>query len=74
MKLLHHTSNGLESYNKVFNAICLTKHPNLAVFVHALCGEADCVIQRMDNVDKGREQPPCYNEPVFPDLTPAFLA
>ncbi len=58
MKLLHHTSNGLESYNKVFNSICPTKHPNLVAFVHALHREADHVIQRMDNVAKGREQPP----------------
>ena len=52
MKLLHHTSNVLESYNKVFNAICPTKHLNLVVFVCALCREADCVLQRMDNVAK----------------------
>ena len=41
---------------------------------HELHREADCVIQRMDNVAKGREQPPCYNETVFPDLTPVILA
>ena len=52
MKLLHHTSNGLESYNKVFNAICPTKHPNLVAFVRALHGKADRAIQRIDNVAK----------------------
>ena len=56
------------------DSTCPTKHPNSVAFVHALCGEADCVIQRMDNVAKGREQPPCYNELVYPELTPAFLA
>ena len=44
MKLFDCTSNGLESYNKVFNAICPDKHPNLDDFVDALCKEVDHVI------------------------------
>ena len=74
MKLLHHTSNVLESYNKVFNAICPTKHPNLVAFVHALCKEADRVVQQMDDVSKGREIPSQYNEPVFPQIPADFYS
>ena len=36
MKLLHHTRNGLERYNKCFNSIWPTSHPNLASFAHPL--------------------------------------
>ena len=65
-ELLHLTNNGLEIYNKHFNTICSNSHPNFVAFVHALCKQADRDVQRMDNVSKGREIPPQYNEPVFP--------
>ncbi|KAL3778828.1 hypothetical protein HJC23_002885 [Cyclotella cryptica] len=66
MKLLHRTSNGLERYNRHFNGICPTTHPNLVTFAHALHKEAERVLQRMDDVAKGREVPPEYNEYRFP--------
>ena len=74
MKLLHQTSNGLESYNKHFNGICPTSHPNLVSFAHALRQEAGRVVQHMDNVAKGQEIPPDYNERVYPQITPGFYA
>ncbi len=74
MKLLHWTSNGLESYNKHFNGICPTSHPNLFSFAHALCQEADTVVQLMDDVAKGHVIPLDYNEPVFLQIPPEFYA
>ena len=74
MKLLHRTSNGLESYNKHFNGICPTSHPNLVSFAHALRQEADRVVQRMDDVAKGQAIPPDYNQPEFPQIPPEFYA
>ncbi len=74
MNLLHQTSNGLESYNKHFNGICPPSHPNLVSFAHAHCQEADRVVQHMDDVAKGQEIPPDYNEPAFPQIPPEFYA
>ena len=71
-KLLHLTSNGLERYNRHFNGICPQSHPNLVAFAHALRSEADRVVQRMDDVAKGREIPPDYSEPCFPDIPHDF--
>jgi hypothetical protein len=73
MKLLHHTSNGLERYNKHFNSICPTSHPNLVSFVHALKQGADQVVQQMEDITKGRETSPNYNEPDFPRIPPDFI-
>ena len=42
-------------------------HPNLVTFAHALHKEAERV-----DVAKGREVPPEYNEPVFPEIPPEF--
>ena len=73
-KLLHLTNNGLERYNKHFNTICPNSHPILVVFVHALCKEADRVVQQMDDLSKGREIPPQYNEPGFPKIPADFYS
>jgi hypothetical protein len=43
-------------------------HPNLVSFVHALKKEAERVEQHLDDVAKGREVPPVYGEPVFPEI------
>jgi hypothetical protein len=72
VKLLHLTNNGLERYNKHFNSICPTSHPNLVSFVHALKKESERVEQRLDDVAKGREVPPVYDEPIFPDIPDDF--
>ena len=74
MKLLQWTNNGFDSYNKHFNGICPTSHPNLVSFAHALRQEADRVVQHMDDVAKGREIHPDCNEPVFPQIPPEFYA
>ncbi len=68
LKLLHHTSNGLESYNKHFNCICPTSHPNLLTFARALYQEADRIVQWMDDVAKGHETPPDNSDPLFPKI------
>ncbi len=40
--------------------------------MHALHKEAERVLKQMDDVAKGREVPPEYNEPVFPEIPPEF--
>jgi len=56
------------------NGIFPASHPNLVSFAHALHQEADRVVQHMDDVAKGREVPPDYNEPVFPQIPPELYA
>ena len=34
--------------------------------------EADRIVQRLEDVDKGREVPPDYLEPVFPTIPDEF--
>ena len=72
VKLVNRTSNGLERYNRHFNSILPSHHPNLVSFAKAIQDEADQVIQRMENIDKHREIPPNYNEPVFPEIPDEF--
>ena len=64
-KVINRTSNGLERYNRHINSILPSNHPNLVTFATALHAEADRVIQRMKDVDKQREMPPEYSNPVF---------
>jgi hypothetical protein len=66
IKLINRTSNGLERYNRHFNGIIPSKHPNLVIFACALRSEADKVIQKMEDIDKRREIPPKYSEPRVP--------
>ena len=47
---------------------------NLVSFAHALHREADRVVQHLDDVAKGQEIPPDYNELVFPQIPPEFYA
>ena len=72
VKLVNRTSNGLEHYNRHFNSILPSHHPNSVSFAKAIRDEADQVIQRMENIDKRREIPPKYNEPVFPEIPDEF--
>lgn len=72
IKLINRTSNGLERYNRHFNGIIPSKHPNLVIFACALRSEADRVIQKMEDIDKRREIPPEYSEPVFPEIPEEF--
>ena len=71
-KLINRTSNGLERYNHHFNGIVATNHPNLVTFTHALREEVNRVIQRMEDIDKGQENGPDYDDPVFPNTTNEF--
>ena len=71
-KLINKTSNGLECYNCHFNGIVPTNHPNLVTFTHAPCEEANCVVQRMEDINKGRENAPDYDVPVFPNISDEF--
>jgi hypothetical protein len=67
-KLVNRTNNTLKHYNRHFNSHFGTDHPQLVAFVIILRDEADCIVQRLEDVDKGREQPPEYLEPVFPKI------
>ena len=49
-----------------------TSHPNLVTFVHALQKQVDKVLARMKNINKGREDPPNYAEPIFPEIQSEF--
>jgi len=73
VKLIIRTSNCLEHYNRHFNSIISTSHPNLVTFVDALHNEVDRVLQRMENTDKGRKDTPDYKEPAFPEIPAEFL-
>ena len=66
------TSNGLERYNRHINSILPSDHPNLVAFANALRAEADRVTKRMEDIDKGREKPPEYSDPVFPTIPQEF--
>ena len=72
VKLVNRTSNGLEHYNRHFNSILPSHHPNLVSFAKAIRDEADQVIQRMENIDRHCEIPPNYNEPVFSEIAYEF--
>ena len=72
VKFVNMTSNVLEWYNCHFNSILPSHHPNLISFAKAVRDEADRVIQRMENIDKHREIPLSYNEPVFPEIPDEF--
>ena len=71
-KLVNKTNNALEHYNCHFNSLFGTDHPQLVASVIILFDEADRIVQRLEDVDKGREQPPQYLEPVFPKIPDEF--
>ena len=72
LKLISKTSNGLERYNHHFKSLFPTDRPALVAFVVTLREEADRIVQRLEDVDKGREVPPDYLEPVFPTIPDEF--
>ena len=55
------TNNALKRYNRHFNCIVPSSHPNLVVFAHALREEAKSVSQHLEDVRKGREEVPTYS-------------
>ena len=54
------TNNALERYNRHFNGIVPSAHPNLVVFAHALREEAKSVSQHLEDVRKGCEEAPTH--------------
>lgn len=72
LKLISKTSNGLERYNRHFKSLFPTDRPALVGFVVTFREEADRVVQRLEDIDKGREVPPDYVEPVFPTIHDEF--
>ena len=72
--LANKTSNALERYNREFNGIVPTAHPNLIVFANALHKEAKQVVQRLEDVRVGREKPPVYKEVKFPEIPAEYLS
>ena len=73
IQLQNLTSNGLERYNRHFNAIAPTSHHNLAVFASALYDEADGVVQRTENVRKRREIVPKYEAAVLLEIPEEYV-
>ena len=55
------TNNALEGYNRHFNGIVPSSHPNLVVFAHALKSKAKSVSQCLEDVRKGHEEAPIYS-------------
>ena len=72
-KLVNRTSNSLEQYNRHFNGILPTDHPNLVVFVAGLQKDVKRVVQRIKDVRVGRERPPKYDEDVIPEVPADFI-
>ncbi len=50
-KLVDKTNNALERYNRHFNSLFGTDHPQLVAFVVVLWDEADMIVQRLEDVD-----------------------
>jgi hypothetical protein len=71
-KLVNKTNNALECYNHHFNSLFGSDHSQLVAFVIIVHNETDRIVQRMEDVDKGRDQPPEYLEPVFPKIHDEF--
>ena len=44
----------------------------MVAFANALRAEADRVTKRMEDIDKSREKPPEYSDPVFPTIPQEF--
>jgi len=74
IQLKNLTSNGLERYNRHFNAIVPTSHPNLAVFASTLHEEADGVVQRIENTKKRREIVPEYKAAVLLEIPEEYVS
>lgn len=66
IRFIKRTSNGLEHCNCNFNGLVTTSHNNLVTFTHALHKKVNCVIQMMDDIVKGQENTPDYDDPAFP--------
>ena len=72
VELSNRTSNGLERYNRHFNGIFPNNHSNLTLFVSELKKEVTGVTIRIENVRKGREDPPDYKGATFPPIPDSF--
>ena len=42
------------------------------MFSKEVCGEANCVIRRMEDNDMGQEDPPDYQDLLLPGISKAF--
>ena len=67
-ELANKTNNALERYNREFNNIFPSKHPNLLVFAPRLRTEMDNQKQRLENCRKRRQTPPIYQAVSFPAI------
>ena len=74
IKLSNRTSNALERYNRTVAKIFPSPHPSLLLFVQSLQKESERVIQRVENVFKGREDPPTYRGLTFPSIPEDFYS
>jgi hypothetical protein len=72
LNLMNKTNNSLEHYNHHFNGMCSCIDQNLVSFSKVIHGEGDRVIRGVEDIVKSREDPPDYQEPMFPEI-PAAL-
>jgi hypothetical protein len=72
VELSSRTSCGLERYNRHMGTIFPSAHPSLVLFAQSLKNEVDEVIQRIENVKKGREVPPDLRGSHFPPIPPEY--
>jgi hypothetical protein len=70
--LVNKNNNALGCYNRHFNSLFGTDRSQLVANVIILCDEADRIVQRSEDVDKGRKQPLEYLEVVFPKIPDEF--
>ena len=68
LELIRRPSNGLERYNRRMGGLNPTSHPRLGTFVSNLKIEADNQLQRIEDIKYKQEDPPTYDEVVFPPI------
>ena len=74
-KLANRTSNPLERYNRwMNNDVFPCVHPPLAVFVSCLNTEAKRVVEKIDDVRKGRDEPAPHKDAYFPPIPEEYTS
>jgi hypothetical protein len=72
-KFLNRTNNGLESYNKRFNGLFPKHNPSLIEFVEIVEKESRYYADKLDDIRKGREEQPTYQEKTIPLVPQEYL-
>jgi len=72
-KFMNRTNNGLESYNKRFNGLFPKHNPSLIEFVEIVEKESRYYADKLDDIRKGREEQPTYQEKTIPLVPQEYL-